>query len=302
VVVAVIALLIAVLLPALARVRAQARSAVCASHERQFGVAANLFAAEHKGRVPRGLSRHGSTTLSQPPNWIRMVARMLGDRTSYGPNFNKVPVEKYEVYSCPERSREYGAIFLDYVVNSTDHRGPIRLSDCSSQPTTGSWYEVEGVTKIEIWKRPSSVIYVTDAVQESWKIDDLGRSLEGIRVNIDSIRSQPPLSVTGFDWFDVPGGRGFPTYPDYTYDGKVSTQRYPRAALDMHLGKGSNGVFVDGHVELVKPPPASAHPQEIHEFYMRQFGVEPQYIPGSTAVSTTAALHSCTAGDVDWRP
>ncbi len=302
VVVAIIALLLAILLPALSRVRAQARMAKCRSNERQFGVAMTIFTAEHQGRVPRGLSRHGpSGDPTGPVNWVRMVARLFGDKKSYAANFNRVPVEKFEVFSCPARAQEYPGTFLDYVVNSMDHRGPIELTGCSPAPTTGKWYEAEGVTKINVWKRPAEVIYVTEAVRESWDIEDpnnSNRTLGGIRENIESIRAEVPPRQTGFDWFDVPGGMSIPTYREFTGSGS----RLPRAAVRMHLSRGSNGVFADGHVELVKPPPRNVGLQTIHEFYLRKFGVDPDVIDGCTALETTATTGPCAVGDTKWRP
>ncbi len=300
VVVAIIALLIAVLLPTLGRARAQARLSLCGSRLRQVGVAMNLFATEHRGRVPRGVSRHGGTTLAEAPNWVRMVSRMFGDKTNYAANFNRVRVERYEVFSCPERAREYGSVFLDYVVNSTDHRGPITLSPCQPNPVSGSWYEVEGVTKLDVWKHPGETIYAMDAIEESWNVNDPNNSwgtMQGIRLNIAAIRQPSPPSQTGFDWFDLAGGRNFPTYQEFLPGG-----RFPRGALKMHLGLGSNATFADGHVELLKPPPKSAGAQAIHEFYMRKLGVDRALVPGSTALTTTAEIHPCVAGDTDWRP
>ena len=76
----------------------------------------------------------------------------------------------------------------------------------------------------------------------------------------------------------------------------------PRAALKMHLNRGSYGVFVDGHVEMVVPPEQSVGPQGVQQFYLRKFGVDPDVIPECTALETTAALHPCAAGNTTWRP
>lgn len=303
VVVAIIALLISILLPSLAAARAQARTVVCGSSEKQFGIAMNAFASEHKGRVPRGISRHGSPDSSGPINWVRMVARMFGDKNKYSENFNRVPVEKNEIFSCPERSKEYGGTFLDYVVNSIDSRGPITLDPCKQAPSTGYWYEVEGVTKIDEWQFPADTIYVTEAVEESWDIQEANNSngtLKGIRENINRIRTPVPPTETGFDWFDVPGGRALPTLRQFA--GPTSpSKRTPRASSMMHR-TGSNGVFVDGHLELVKPPKASAGEMRVAEFYMKRFGVDRKIIPQIRALDATAAIHPCAAGDTIWRP
>lgn len=53
VVVAIIALLVAVLLPSLAGARAQARSVLCLNNLCHFGKAANEYAHDHKGFIPR---------------------------------------------------------------------------------------------------------------------------------------------------------------------------------------------------------------------------------------------------------
>jgi prepilin-type N-terminal cleavage/methylation domain-containing protein len=54
VVVAIIALLVSLLLPALAGVRAAAKRATCGSNLRQLGVAIYAYAAEERGFIPRG--------------------------------------------------------------------------------------------------------------------------------------------------------------------------------------------------------------------------------------------------------
>lgn len=300
VVVAIIALLVAILLPALGRARAMARLGTCSNNLHQMGLAMGVFSTEHKGFVPRGLSRHGTPDASGPVNWVRMVARLFGDRNNYAANFNRVPVEKYDAFSCPERSREYGGRFLDYVVNSTDTRGPITAS-CEPNATAGAWYEVEGVTKVETWRMPGETIYITEAVEESWAVNDPNNSfgtLQGIRERIGLIRAQVPPRDTGFDWFDVAGGRSFPMYQAFLNN----TERKPRAAIKMHLGRGSAAVFVDGHAAVVTPPPERAGEWAVHEFYMRQFGVNRKIIPGSTALTTTAAIGGCSAGNTTWRP
>jgi len=58
VVIAVIALLMAILLPVLGRVRKQARTVVCQSNLRQWGIALHTYAAENDGKLPD--SSHGS--------------------------------------------------------------------------------------------------------------------------------------------------------------------------------------------------------------------------------------------------
>jgi prepilin-type N-terminal cleavage/methylation domain-containing protein len=60
VVVAIIALLISILLPALSRAKGQARQLMCLTNLRSLGEAARLYAADNRGFVPRGIQ--GFTT------------------------------------------------------------------------------------------------------------------------------------------------------------------------------------------------------------------------------------------------
>ncbi|MHC4189062.1 MAG: type II secretion system protein [Planctomycetota bacterium] len=56
VVIAIIALLMGILLPALQRVRKQAKAAVCKSNLRQIGMGANFYADDYDFFIPRGAS------------------------------------------------------------------------------------------------------------------------------------------------------------------------------------------------------------------------------------------------------
>jgi prepilin-type processing-associated H-X9-DG protein len=74
VVIAIIAVLAALLLPALARAKAKAHRITCVSNLKQMGLAFNLFADDHLGKFPSTVvpSDGGSRTLSEA--WMHFTA------------------------------------------------------------------------------------------------------------------------------------------------------------------------------------------------------------------------------------
>lgn len=268
VVVAIIALLVAILLPSLAKARSQARTAVCQSNARQHAQAAQMFAVESKGLIPRGGNR---TTV----HWTQLVLKMLGNKLPTRQNVNLVPVESFEVFHCPERSNTYPGKYLDYIVNALDHRGPVNAT-CSPTPG-GSWHEVRGVAKIEYWKRPAETIYIIDAARED--VNKEG-TLRKARQDLQQARtyadwSSAPTSVYGLDSYDIYSG-GQVALPEVHNTITNLPDRSPRAAYDMHGQRGAVASFGDAHVELVRPPSELIAPDRIstQRYYWRSFGVQ----------------------------
>lgn len=259
VVVAIIALLVAILLPALTQARAQSRSAVCASHLKEIGSAMVMFSMEHKGLVPRGASNYTKYT------WVQWMARVFGDRMHYGELYNAVPVEKLEVLQCPERANTHPGAFLDYVNNGIDHRGPLDNNGFPS--ASGKWIGVLGFAKMELWKRPADTIYAADAAHEETE-NRVSYCLKNTRENIANIRAAGKVSNQGLQMFKPWAAYTLPAYPeDVERDG-----RDPRVALRMHMRRGSNVVYVDGHASILAPP-ARSSPDQVSQFYMQKWGV-----------------------------
>lgn len=69
VVVAIIALLIAILLPSLDKARATARSVVCASNEHQLFMACNMYATDYKGTLPPNVIQGSTMSNLIPQTW-----------------------------------------------------------------------------------------------------------------------------------------------------------------------------------------------------------------------------------------
>jgi prepilin-type N-terminal cleavage/methylation domain-containing protein/prepilin-type processing-associated H-X9-DG protein len=104
VVIAIIALLMSILLPALSKVKEQARAAICKSNLRQTGMAANMYSIDYNAMLPRG------TQSAYPTPWFKRFMDYLAQRPI---NEDYRNVKIYRCPSYPDRSQTIG-----YVVNS----------------------------------------------------------------------------------------------------------------------------------------------------------------------------------------
>jgi len=268
VVVAIIALLISILLPSLARARAQGRSTVCLNSERQFGLAANIAATETKGFIPRAgnvYTRH----------WTMIVMRTMGVRGNWKTpsgawNVNLVPVEKMRIFNCPERTGKNGFPFLDYVVNGLDSMGP-RVGT-TPNPVSGVWGEVQEWSKIGVWKYPSETVYLIEAPAESAKGFDT--RLRDARLAVPRLRTMTNPDPGGIDSYDIFMGAQLPAL---LVAGQVPApfNGNQRVALAMHMDRHDNAVFADSHAGPLKPPNVTEYPDRNKQlqYYLRAFGV-----------------------------
>lgn len=120
VVVAIIAILAALLLPALARAKEKARTVQCFNNLRQLGVATHLYASDYGDNIPGDTFGNGYFFGSMLAPYVGSVtfAPQLGNNTSYlYTNFLQIGV-----YRCPSfRSTKWPDPFaLHYTINSID--------------------------------------------------------------------------------------------------------------------------------------------------------------------------------------
>jgi prepilin-type N-terminal cleavage/methylation domain-containing protein/prepilin-type processing-associated H-X9-DG protein len=96
VVIAIIAVLAAMLLPALARAKESARSTQCSSQMRQLGLAMRLYAEDHADTFPR--SMHSAAVHRELP-WGRTLAGYVGGGGGHWTNL------LHGLYHCPSDPR-----------------------------------------------------------------------------------------------------------------------------------------------------------------------------------------------------
>ena len=144
VVIAIIALLMSILMPALNKVKDQAKGTVCMSNMRQIGIAANLYAEDWEQRIVRG------TGGSLGP-WYQVFMPYLSQRPMNGDYRN---VKIYRCPSYPDRQQT-----VCFVVNGWDFHSPDDMIG----------FEQGGATKLTQYRRRSETIYLGDNEYGPWR-------------------------------------------------------------------------------------------------------------------------------------
>ncbi len=148
VVLAILALLIGILLPALGKARGAARAGVCLSNQRQIGTAMVFYANEFDGWVPR--------EAGQVPDmsWAQATRPYLDERASH-----TVPINdwyrKAEYFHDPARPRD-DLHQLHYVANGLRFR---RDGTVTQRPS-------KRMTKLSVTPFPFQTLYLT-----GWAVD-----------------------------------------------------------------------------------------------------------------------------------
>jgi prepilin-type N-terminal cleavage/methylation domain-containing protein/prepilin-type processing-associated H-X9-DG protein len=104
VVIAILAILAGLLLPAVAKAKATAKSAQCLSQLRQMGIATVLFADDHEGNLPR--STHSALAHGEQP-WGYALAPYLGGHSFTQPDSTWTNLFG-SLYRCPVDRRQNG--------------------------------------------------------------------------------------------------------------------------------------------------------------------------------------------------
>ena len=219
VVIAIIALLMGIMMPALQRVRKQARTVYCLSSLKQLGVAMTAYALDNEDYIPRALDHQ--------VKWILAFIPYLGSEYKHVQDYREV-----DVYQCPSFPRQgvgqhgysNGEQTVDYVVNAWDMRDPgFSAGDRGNQ--------MDEPTKLSHVKSPAMRIYMADNSAGDWR---------------PVVRNRYELDILSrFNYLDVWSSTHLPA-SERTNSGDNLTRRI---TANRHRGDGCNNLFFDGHAD-----------------------------------------------------
>ncbi len=272
VVVAIIALLVSILLPALNGARRQAKAAVCLTHMRNQGTASAFYQTDNSGWIPCGIMSNLSPTATSVPNnyaeWA-LPHQVFLPYLGYTPPGDGLKAERMKVdrlydnsfssdqrarmgeayasivdYQCPEfplvTAQREGRVFtslaeLDYVVNAM----PIPFSKRSAQRS-----RQVGLEDLDEGGAIGVALGSTDYY--------------GLRRDSSVRRPADFVYITEVDTSVIennltsPEGYNF-RFHHFFLGAHLPFAATPRIASDRRHSGGVNAVFFDGHADTLSP-------------------------------------------------
>ncbi len=143
VVIAIISLLMAILVPALHKARAQGKDVICRSNLRQIGLGANLYAEDRDQKIPRGSSGQIA--------WYMLFMSFLAQKPA-GNDYRTV-----DIYRCPSYPDKEQTVC--FIVNGWDFE--------NRNDYTGR--EIIKGTPLSKCMRPMETLYLVDNENGSWR-------------------------------------------------------------------------------------------------------------------------------------
>jgi prepilin-type N-terminal cleavage/methylation domain-containing protein/prepilin-type processing-associated H-X9-DG protein len=251
VVIAIIAILAALLLPALNRAKIKAQRIACLNNENQMGIGSQLYADEDDNHALTGVCNFGDDDLNWLyPQYVPNLKTFLCPATHHSISNNPQPVSGYVQTRRNDTGKSYAQRLHDnptYIPDLEDIAEDGTAYDAGTKTGSGTSYEVSGFINGNN----------STAATATWTPNV--RKTQNVAANYDYQNILSYLVKGQTLTFNLRGQRASPASMWLIYDGddavayppgKVSNNDYPDF-IDNHGAEGGNVIFCDGHAEWV---------------------------------------------------
>jgi prepilin-type N-terminal cleavage/methylation domain-containing protein/prepilin-type processing-associated H-X9-DG protein len=214
VVVAIIAVLVAILLPSLGRARESARSAMCAANLKQLGMGLQYYAEDNKGYWPAPI-RNTPAVIT----WDVGLSPYLSESMTFGPSDATNRKKGKSVFVCPsdQTPRRTTEAVEDYMRIARSY-GLV----CWKKSPTWAWAYFDQYSRVTEFSDPSQRFLATEW---HWEGNTRGMNWRGAFINHNEWR----YGFDPEDWYEADAGLVSPSDAGY-HNGNL------------------NYLFMDGHV------------------------------------------------------
>ena len=251
VVIAIIAILAALLLPALSRAKVKALRIACLNNSKQMGLGSQMYGDDDDTHALTGVCNFGDDDLNWLyPQYVPNLKTFICPATRHSISNNPQPVSGYVQSRRNDTGKSYAQRLHDnstYIPDLQEIAEDGAAYDAGSKTGRGTSYEVSGfingnnsTAATPTW---TPNVRKTQNVAASYVYQNLLSYTVKGRILTFNLRGQKASPSSMWLIYDGDDAIAYPA-------GKISNNDYPDI-IDNHGADGGNVIFCDGHAEWV---------------------------------------------------